>query len=83
MTITGEFNKLASNISIGRNIAGVHYRADGDCGMKLGEQFAIKFLQTKLKEYISTYNGMIDCFKLEKFNGEYIRISHRNIDIIS
>ena len=52
LTITGELNKLASNISIARNIAGVHYRSDGDYGIKLGEKFAIKFLQTKLSEYI-------------------------------
>jgi len=82
ITICGEFNKLASNISIGRNIAGVHYRADGDYGMILGEQFAIKYLQTKLKEYASTYNEMVKDFKLEKFNGEYIKITTTNIETL-
>jgi hypothetical protein len=28
ITIHGELNKLASNISMGRNAAGVHYRSD-------------------------------------------------------
>lgn len=82
LTIVGEFNKLASNISIGRNIAGVHYSADGDSGIKLGEKFAIKFLQTKLSEYISTYNGMIDNFTLEKMNGELIKITINNIIVL-
>jgi hypothetical protein len=82
MTIVGEFNKLASNISIGRNMAGVHYRADGDRGIELGEEFAICYLQTKLKEYISTYNGMITDFKLEKFNGDYISITVDGITIL-
>jgi hypothetical protein len=82
MTICGEFNKLASNISIGRNIAGVHYRADGDRGIEVGEKFAIKFLQTKLSEYISTYNGMINHFILEKMNGELIKITSDNITVL-
>jgi hypothetical protein len=82
ITISGEINKLGCNMSIGRNIAGVHYRADGDHGMDLGEQFAIKFLQSKLKEYISTYNGMITDFKLEKLNGDYIRITLSDIYIV-
>ena len=62
MTIVGEMNKLASNISLGRDMAGVHYRADGDAGIRVGEKFAIKYLQIKLKEYISQYNGMITSF---------------------
>ena len=74
ITIIGEINKLASNMAIGRNIAGVHYRADGKYGIVLGETFAIKYLQIKLKEYIGLYNGMISSFKLEKFNGEFIEI---------
>jgi hypothetical protein len=43
MTIHGEINKLASNMSIGRNMAGVHYRSDGDQGMILGEKIAIEY----------------------------------------
>lgn len=82
LTITGEVNKLAANMSIGRNIAGVHYRADGDRGMELGENFAIRYLQAKLEYYISTYNGMITEFKLEKFNGEYIQITQDNITVL-
>ena len=29
MTIGGELNRLASNVAIGSNIAGVHWRSDG------------------------------------------------------
>ena len=81
ITIIGEINKLASNIAIGRNIGGVHYRADGDDGIVLGETFAIKYLQIKLQEYISLYNGMISSFKLEKFNGDFIEITSTDINI--
>lgn len=44
LTVAGELNKLANNISIGRNIAGVHYRSDGEQGMLLGQQVAIQVL---------------------------------------
>ena len=30
VTIVGELNKLASNVALGRNMAGVHFRTDGD-----------------------------------------------------
>eukprot|EP00964_Phaeocystis_antarctica_P117571 scaffold81387_cov36-Phaeocystis_antarctica.AAC.1 len=29
-TIIGELHKLASNVALGRNMAGVHFRTDGD-----------------------------------------------------
>jgi hypothetical protein len=44
LTIEGELNKLATNISIGRDAAGVHYRSDGDPGLALGEALAISVL---------------------------------------
>jgi hypothetical protein len=37
LTVGGELNKLASNISLGRDAGGVHYRSDGIEGLKLGE----------------------------------------------
>ena len=75
MTIVGELNKLASNVSIGRNMAGVHYRADGDCGMKLGEIYALTYLVDKASEYSESYNDVFDCFVLEKFDGTTVKIS--------
>ena len=52
LTVHGELNKLAANIAIGRNIAGVHYRADGDCGMMLGQKVAIEYFRDYLKRQI-------------------------------
>uniref|UniRef100_A0A6C0BNN9 Phosphatidic acid phosphatase type 2/haloperoxidase domain-containing protein n=1 Tax=viral metagenome TaxID=1070528 RepID=A0A6C0BNN9_9ZZZZ len=80
LTIVGELNKLASNIAIGRDWASVHYRADGDLGIELGEQFAIYYLQIKLKEYAS---ALVPYFELEKMNGELIRITLTNITVVS
>jgi len=45
LTIGGELNKLAVNVSIGRNIAGVHWRTEGIQSMKLGEELAISILR--------------------------------------
>ena len=74
MTIVGEFNKLASNISLGRDFAGVHYRADGVSGNLLGEEYAISYLVDKIKEYYETSNGMFNNFILEKFDGTLVKI---------
>ncbi|MGH9799315.1 MAG: vanadium-dependent haloperoxidase, partial [Blastocatellia bacterium] len=40
LTVGGELNKLASNIALGRDTAGVHWRSDGIEGLKLGEAVA-------------------------------------------
>jgi hypothetical protein len=44
LTIEGELNKLASNVAIGRNIAGVHWRSDATESLRLGENVAIGLL---------------------------------------
>ena len=83
MTVAGELNKLASNVSIGRNWAGVHYRCDGDCGMELGEQFAITYLEDKCKEYHESISGLFEGFILEKFDGTLVHISADGIASIT
>jgi hypothetical protein len=65
MTIGGEINKLASNISIGRDIGGVHWRSDYTESVFLGEQVAIQLLQ----DYGFTYNEKFSGFGLTNFNG--------------
>lgn len=70
LTIGGELNKLASNISIGRDLAGVHWRSDSSEGLNLGEAVAIQILQ----DYKNTYNENFNGFTLTKFNGTTIII---------
>lgn len=70
MTIHGELNKLASNMSIGRNMAGVHYRSDGDQGMILGEKVAIQYF----KDMKETYNVSIGEISFVGFDGSTITI---------
>ncbi len=49
--IHGELNKLAANVAIGRNAAGVHYRSDYTSSLGLGEEVAISILK-ELKTYL-------------------------------
>ena len=69
-TVNSELNKLASNVALGRDFAGVHYRSDSDCGMKVGEAVALQFLRTQVRCYYpAALRGRIR-MTLEKFNGE-------------
>lgn len=47
-TIEDELNKLATNMSIGRNWAGIHYRTDATAGYRLGERIALTYLDDRL-----------------------------------
>ena len=70
LTVGGELNKLASNVSIGRDSAGVHWRSDSVEGMKLGEGIAINVLRDLRYGYYEDFKG----FHLTKFDGEQIII---------
>lgn len=70
LTVLGELNKIVSNVAIGRNAAGVHYRADAKQGNLLGEQVGISILC----DYSTTYNEDFSGFELTKYDGQKIRI---------
>jgi hypothetical protein len=70
LTIAGELNKLASNIAIGRDTAGVHYRSDGIQGLRLGEAVAIGVLH----DLVSTFTEEFEAFRLSRFDGTEITI---------
>ncbi|MEO0374551.1 MAG: vanadium-dependent haloperoxidase [Cyanobacteria bacterium P01_A01_bin.17] len=53
LTVEGELNKLASNISIGRNMAGVHYFSDYIESLRLGELIALGILEEQALMYNS------------------------------
>ena len=81
-TVIGELNKLASNVAIGRDFAGVHYRCDGDCGVALGEEIAIDYLVDKASEYFESRVGIFNGWTLEKFDGTTIRITQNGVETI-
>jgi hypothetical protein len=70
LSVGGELNKLASNVAIGRNIAGVHWRSDATESLKLGEEVAIRFL----REEHACFNERFDGFSLTRFDGTTITL---------
>jgi hypothetical protein len=71
LTVGEELNKLASNIALGRDAAGVHYRSDGAEGIKLGEAIAISIL----RDTATLYNEAFQGFSFTKYDGTPITIS--------
>lgn len=72
VTVGSELSKLASNISLGRDTAGVHWRTDGVYGMQLGEDVAIALLEDFRRTYEveSGFSG----FTFRKFDGTQVII---------
>jgi len=68
ITVGGELNKIAANVALGRNTAGVHWRSDATESMKLGEAIAIGILKDQRACYNEVFNG----FSLTKFDGTTI-----------
>ncbi|MEM7171101.1 MAG: vanadium-dependent haloperoxidase [Pseudomonadota bacterium] len=75
LTLGNEINKLANNISIGRDAAGVHYRSDGIDGLTGGEQQALGMLQ----DYSRTYNEDFGGFTLTRFDGSPVLVRNGRI----
>ena len=70
LTLEGELNKLAANISIGRNMAGVHFFSDYYDSLRMGEEIAIGILE----EQALTYPKDRFVFSVPTFDGEVRRI---------
>ncbi len=71
LTVGGELNKLANNVAIGRDAAGVHYRQDGIEGLVSGEQQGLALLAETTKTYNEDdFAG----FTLTKFDGTTVLI---------
>ena len=70
LTVGNELNKIASNVSLGRNFAGVHYRKDDTESKLLGETFAISVL----KDQKFLYNEKFTGWKFTKFDGTLCEI---------
>lgn len=69
LNVGSELNKLAANIAVGRNVAGVHWRSDYIESVKLGEAVAICVLAQQ-----STMCLEQGSFSLTKFDGTAITI---------
>ena len=65
LNVGGELDKLAYNVSLGRDTGGLHWRSDGEEGVKLGEAVALSIL-TELRD---CFNESFAGFSLTKFDG--------------
>lgn len=73
LTLEGELNKLAANISIGRDMAGVHYFSDYYDSIRMGEEIALGILEEQALTYLTD-----PCvFSVPTFDGDVVRIGPR------
>jgi hypothetical protein len=72
LTVGGELNKLAANISFGRNAAGIHWLSDYTESMKLGEMVAMSVIEEQANIFNEEY-----CFTLTKYDGKTIILSRK------
>src|SRR5262249_17017074 len=70
LSLGNEIDKLAGNIALGRDAAGVHYRSDSMRGLFVGEQQALGLL----RDYSRTYNERFDGFIVRKFDANTVKI---------
>lgn len=69
LTVEGELNKLAANIAIGRDWAGVHYFTDYIESLKMGEEIALGILEEQKLTYTENFTMTVPLF-----SGEVTRI---------
>jgi len=74
LTVGGEINKLAFNVAMGRNFAGIHYRSDAEASFRLGEDVAIAILQ----DLVSTYNENFSGFRFTRMDGTPVTVNRRH-----
>ena len=73
LTVNGELNKLAHNVTFGHGIhAGIHWRSDSDSSMVLGEAVAISILQDKAQTYNEKFT-----IQFRKLDGTTATISNQ------
>lgn len=70
LTVGGELNKLAANIALGRNFAGIHWRSDYTESVKLGEALTISVLQDQRLTYGEDFHG----YTFTRFDGTKVTV---------
>jgi hypothetical protein len=65
MSVTNELHKLAGNIGLARNLAGIHWRSDYDQALQLGEMVATSLLADQR----ATFNESFAGFTFTRFDG--------------
>lgn len=73
VTISGELNKLAANISIGRNMAGVHYYTDYYESLRMGERVTTGILI----EHLAQIDEPVE-LDFHSFDGDHVHLIKDN-----
>jgi membrane-associated phospholipid phosphatase len=70
LTVGDELNKLAWNVAVGRNMAGIHWRSDAIAGLKLGEAVALDLM----REMKDCFNEPCAGWTVTTFDGQLVTI---------
>jgi hypothetical protein len=70
LTVGGELDKLAWNIGMGRDFAGIHWRSDIEAGLDLGERGAMAVL----RELRLTGNELFSGWSLRRLDGQRVTL---------
>lgn len=79
LTVGDELNKIAANISIGRDMAGVHFYSDYIDSLVMGEKIAIGVLLEQSLAYEIYPNQVLPSFSLTTFLGRQLQIKEGKI----
>ncbi len=69
LRVGGELDKLAFNVAMGRNFAGIHWRSDAAHGLWLGEQVGLSILAAMRATVNEPYK-----LSVTKFDGQTIQV---------
>lgn len=69
LTVEGEINKLCHNLSFGRDMSGVHWRADNTSGNSQGEEVAVRLLREQGPTYPEPFTG----YEFNRFDGTAVK----------
>ena len=75
LTVRGEINKLATNVSYARSWAGIHYRSDTTAGLRVGERIAAAVLRERLQQRPADAYGSRGEFRFRTFDGTDVTVS--------
>lgn len=75
LTVRGEINKLAANVSYARSWAGIHYRSDTTAGLRVGERVAAAVLSERLRQRSASAYGSRGEFDFTTFDGTEVTVT--------
>ena len=73
-TVGSELNKLATNVAMGRNFAGIHWRSDAWQGLQLGESVARAWLKAEKAKSLEGQQGWLKSFEFTNFAGQRVTV---------